>query len=84
MKNTVKGAAAVALLSAMMITPALAQTDTSADANRDARGDVIGDPEDDGFDHWGLLGLLGLAGLLKRPKENVVVRHDTNTTNPPR
>lgn len=87
MKKTLKTASAAALLAAMFTSPTFAQTaDAGADANRAEadRPDVIGDPEDDGFDDWGLLGLLGLAGLMRRPKQDVVVRQDYNQTNPPR
>lgn len=40
------------------------------------------EPKEDRDFPWGLLGLLGLAGLLKRPKEDVVVRDTTTTSRP--
>jgi hypothetical protein len=50
---------AAALLTALMIGPALAQTTTAPTTT--APSTRI-DERDDGF-NWGLLGLLGLAGL---------------------
>ena len=53
---------AVALLTAVMAAPALAQTTTTTPPGTTAARPVVVDDRNDGFD-WGLLGLLGLAGL---------------------
>jgi hypothetical protein len=66
---------------------AVALTATGANAQSDANNTVdtsYGDPqprEDNDFP-WGLLGLLGLAGLIPRKKAPDV--HIDNRSNPPR
>jgi hypothetical protein len=66
---------------------ALSLTTSAANAQTDANNTVdtsYGEPrerEDDSFP-WGLLGLLGLAGLIPRKKAPDV--HIDNRSNPPR
>jgi len=77
-------ATAAALLFGATVAPVMAQDangtgDTANDADRTVAVDTRDD--DDGHFPWGLLGLLGLAGLMKG-KQRTVVHNDTvRTTN---
>ena len=84
MKKTLLTTAATVLLLGAGLAPAMAQDagrtgDVAAttDADRVAVADTR---DDDNHDFpWGLLGLLGLAGLIPR-KQRTVVHHDTVRT----
>lgn len=62
-------------LAGVVAAPSSAQDATEPAATTTAQVDdtetVV--EEDEGFDDWGLLGLLGLGGLLRRPARAVVV-----------
>lgn len=65
------GAASAALVLAVSATPTVAaQGGATTDTATASRGD-----DDNGFDEWGLLGLLGLAGLIPRKRKD---DHRTN------
>lgn len=70
--------AALVLGSALVAAPAAAQSDTVVTTRTEE--------EDDSDFPWGLLGLLGLAGLIPRGRKEVHVHeHDVHTrTVPPR
>lgn len=81
-KSILTAAAAVSLLA---FSPAIAKnTATASDAVRAPDSSVVSDrvtttvPVEEHHDFpWGLIGLLGLAGLLPRKREEVIVPRDT-------
>jgi hypothetical protein len=65
MKLRVLGATSAAVLLALCASPTIAQEDSTTNT-------ATAEPTEDdgGFDDWGLLGLLGLAGLIPRKRKD--------------
>lgn len=58
---------------------ALAQTDDTTTGTTDTTTTTNNNNEDDNNFPWGLLGLLGLAGLMPKRRETVVVPENRTT-----
>jgi len=71
---------AVAVLSVSHTGTFLSGVGTSAQSALSVAAQVADTTEDDGFDDWGLLGLLGPLGLRKRTEHDVRTVDRTATT----
>jgi MYXO-CTERM domain-containing protein len=78
MRRTITLAAAAAFLS-FSTAPLSAQGGAAAGNSVDTRYATAGHRDDDGFP-WGLLGLLGLAGLIPRVRRSDAATTDSGTT----